>query len=727
MGSKEIQQQLALYAKARTPGRVNSLQSWEVIQSRIAAGDPGPTLDTPGASAVTTPSSVGKWAWLILGVLLAVGAVEGTRHRSRLPKSAPQIEPGNEHPVGGVQAPRIPSGRTDLAPPTCHALDGPYASADQLLAATAEGSGTRQPWRGYLETMPADRFVDGVGVWLNPHDLRRADEGALVKLLAEQGVRRIGMEIGWGQASYVDERIIDIPGATARILAACKQHGIRPLLRLTVHEARPCPLMASTRRLAADARAGDRMLRLIDTTALVPGRSGLSALTSTRAAEILFSNVEGNSVTLSRPLPWDMQAGTKLAVATLKYRPFAAPGTPEHDETAQGWTRFVDNVAALATRVLDSSGHADRGFDLEIGQSQTFAADFLSLGRYYEPASALMSSDRTVAALLDRTAAHVQSNPDRFRGVRLINGFSRNDRLSSSVAQHPRFNGLGRSTWHAPALSEESPPAGTVAFPELDANTMGPRSFFRDLSPIASTSQGVTHGRLARTSSACAPWIAADVVALGMSEDRAEITKAKTLLRQYTFFLNKGAETVLVDALPVSGEVDERGHGFVSPQLLAALGGSADKTDPYPVPLALKALRRTVGAIAAGSVRLNDNEIRRLEVRRLSDCHDHMQIAAPGSTARFYNRDVFTFLPFQANRQRHVVAYYVMTRDVRVDLPPEIYRVTIGGVGTRAQVRSYDPIKDRDVPVAVVSSGADVITVEVEATDSPRLLILQQP
>jgi hypothetical protein len=62
----------------------------------------------------------------------------------------------------------------------------------------------------------------------------------------------------------------------------------------------------------------------------------------------------------------------------------------------------------------------------------------------------------------------------------------------------------------------------------------------------------------------------------------------------------------------------------------------------------------------------------------------------------------------------------------RYDLPPEAYRLELGGVdGQTATVSAYDPLSDTTVKADVVARGTDSVTVQLDLTDSPRLLQIQ--
>jgi hypothetical protein len=125
----------------------------------------------------------------------------------------------------------------------------------------------------------------------------------------------------------------------------------------------------------------------------------------------------------------------------------------------------------------------------------------------------------------------------------------------------------------------------------------------------------------------------------------------------------------------------------------------------------------------------NLTSTRPLQVASISDTHDHYQFAGDGTTAHpnLYNRDVFAFLPFQVNARRFIIPYYVMTRDITKDLPPEQFTVQIKGLkGNGASVSAYDPINNKEVPVVVKGKAQDSLSVNLTATDYPYLLTVQE-
>ena len=126
----------------------------------------------------------------------------------------------------------------------------------------------------------------------------------------------------------------------------------------------------------------------------------------------------------------------------------------------------------------------------------------------------------------------------------------------------------------------------------------------------------------------------------------------------------------------------------------------------------------------------------------MADQGNWTQFAGDGTAAHppLYNRDVVAFFPFQADDHRFVIPAYVMTRNMatlynpsapasdvtRYDLPPETYRLTVGGLDTAALTASAtDPMTGASVPVQVTATSASTAVIQIPLTDSPRLIELQ--
>jgi len=88
-----------------------------------------------------------------------------------------------------------------------------------------------------------------------------------------------------------------------------------------------------------------------------------------------------------------------------------------------------------------------------------------------------------------------------------------------------------------------------------------------------------------------------------------------------------------------------------------------------------------------------------------------------------------------------VIPVYVMTRDLgrvydteapasdprRLDLPAARFRLDIGGIdGIDARIGASDPLTGVTVPVDVVGRSRRGVVIELPATDSPRLLRIEE-
>jgi hypothetical protein len=611
-----------------------------------------------------------------------------------------------------------------------------------------------QPWRAYLETVPATTFLNGIGIHWNVSN--SANQELVAQMLAKHGFARARVEIGWNNIDFDDETKLITSNATnlrTRLLAL-KKYGIRPLILLNAHHGQPGPVKFFERPLAADARAGDTTVQLSDTSGLKVGYSGLSYLNDDKAAGLLITNIAGNILTLSKPLPKDLKAGTSLVIATLKYRPFSPPDTEEYRTTMEGWQRYVGTVAKFTADVLGTTQSTDKGFDMEIWNELSFGSYFLSINSYYATKPYNYNEDSIWENLVKETAAYVDAHPEDFQGVLFSNGLantipwpasSKNPARITAISKHPYRNRqnypeykINNTPINAFGKEDKSAfvPTYTTYFPEYFATALQTETLVRDMGPITSEVGGTKHGRYARTINGVVVPNPMWITEINMSPvednpnisvERALAVKAKTTARYFCFFLNKGATQLHL----YSAEGEDKALGIVkeSFQKLAEQPNAVYPTDDtsYTSP-ALAATARIVAKMNQ-QVDANLTSTRPLQVVSISDTHDHYQFAGDGTAAHpnLYNRDVFAFLPFQVNARRFIIPYYVMTRDITKDLPPEQFTVQIKGLtGNGASVTAYDPINNKEVPVVVKGKAQDSLSVNLTATDYPYLLTVQE-
>jgi hypothetical protein len=605
-----------------------------------------------------------------------------------------------------------------------------------------------QPWRAYQETLPTRRFLDAQGVVLDVHKAEAPD--LIVTMLARHGFRNARIEIGWGSVNYSDESKLNDAERLEALLLACKAHGDRPLILLNANSGVPGPTDFSERTLAREAKKGDRRVELADTGGLRVGYSGLANLSDYRAGEALATGIERNTVLLSKPLPKDLgKAGAKVTITTFRYRPFSAPGTEDYKNTVAGWRRYVGTVADFVAQSLGSQHDADRGFDLEIWNELTFGSAFLSINNYYEPKLVEYKEESIWENLVRETA---DRHPDQFRGVTLADGFRNTIPWPAASREPARVGALSAHPYpprrvypgdepRGPALdaqfADDGPkftPAYSALFPEYYATAVQTETVIRDMAPITTSVYDTPHGRNARVIDGkivpCPMWL----TEIGfhpqengvVDRDAALRLKAKATARDACFFPAKGVERIYF----FSALNGDTGYGLVSDHFAEY----ARTGKPYPADEAAyvsPALRTVKNIVAKMQVEVDPGLVatRQLTLASIADTHDHYQFRGDGSARHphLYNRDVFVFLPFQANRNRFVTPYYVMTRDITKGLAPEAFTVNIRGIdGRRTAVASYDPIADRDVPVDVKSATADELILELQAADYPYLLTIQE-
>lgn len=134
---------------------------------------------------------------------------------------------------------------------------------------------------------------------------------------------------------------------------------------------------------------------------------------------------------------------------------------------------------------------------------------------------------------------------------------------------------------------------------------------------------------------------------------------------------------------------------------------------------------------------------RQLTLQSIAQDGDHAQFAGDGSTPHpdLYDRDVLAVFPFQSSPTRFEIPVYVMTRNLltlyepnqptsdihRFDLPDETFRITLGNLPEASgppSVSVYDPLRNESTPAHLVSETGDTATIEIAATDYPRILTL---
>lgn len=209
----------------------------------------------------------------------------------------------------------------------------------------------------------------------------------------------------------------------------------------------------------------------------------------------------------------------------------------------------------------------------------------------------------------------------------------------------------------------------------------------------------------------------------------------KAALRSYTSFASKGVSAVHLYGAK-GGNLS-----LVQPGFFDAV---RDAGGAYPGEALAGETPRAVGRLVqslAGDA--PPERTRPLSLLQISDRDNRKQFSGNGTAAYppLYDRDVLTFFPFQLGRGDYVAAVYVMTRDMakpyrsrpaksapdRYDLPPERFRLVIGGFrGSRVSATATDPLTGERVSVRARALSGGRVSIDMPATDSPRMLRLTE-
>jgi Bacterial TSP3 repeat len=702
------------------------------------------------------------------------------------------LDPSSTPKASGAIPPPEAKPSPSILPPEPRALVGVLGNPIDPTQQTALSFGDRshwlQPWRGYLDTVPATRLRDAIGINID-NTVSAGDVPALARLLATSGFKRARYEVGWGSIDYDDQSRLRNAGEIRTVLSALRDNGIRPLILLNSNHGIPCPTRFFDARIVQSAPRGSRQVVLDPATAgaVVPGRTGLNSLTGDfKAADIIFTSVSGDVATLSKPLPRDLGPGT-YAAATLRYAPFGPPQlsdgrpNPAFEETLAGWLSYVWVVTREARSILGSDN-----FDVEIWNEMTFGSDFLYSDTYYEPPLIAGRGDVT-DVIAARTVAWLRDSANGVSGVSIGNGFENQRPWASGASSPPGLTAIDKHPYRnmrrfpqdavndAPGIRpvdalgdtdgvwddaindwrDNFVPTYDAFFPEYYLTAIQTEHLIRDLSPITTDLYGTPHGRLTRPDGGQAPtmWItewnmdpsgadpSSPANAGGpplpqLTSPDMRHMQAKAVLRFLCAWVNKGVSAVDFFAANAGD------FALVDPAFFAAVrgGGGTYPGDDLAGETMLAVRRLSASLVGAEAL----GQTRSLSLEEIGDYEGRKQFEGDGTPGHpaLYDRDVVGFFPYQLSDRRFVIPVYVMTRNIaklyrpdapisdkmRFDLPEERFRLTIGGLRSNSgiEVRASDPLSGRSIATRVISHSGDSLVVELPLTDSPRLLTIDE-
>jgi len=637
--------------------------------------------------------------------------------------------------ASAAELPREPSAATLKALETVGTWDGKTASAelagpyeDPLQAQVAFGrrSFFLAPWRAWMDTWPASRYLECLGVNYNV-GTKEAD--AVAAVLAEAGIRSARVEIGMGSFKYEDPAQLSDPAGVRQRLAALKKCGIRPLILLNANSGWPCPAMRTDVKLLKDAAQGARELFIDKTDDLRPGYTGLRGM-AYQIAFPLITRVDKDTgrCDLSAPLPKPLAAG-RLELYTLKYAPFGgeflADGKPNPAarETVDGWMTYVAAICCFAKEALGTEGAADAGFDLEVWNEYTFGSQYLDDKNYYtppreyrKPRFTYKGKDFNHEVILPMTVDYANDPANKLPGVVVISGLANQRPWDNGTDLWPGQTGFSRHYYcglrpsgefdgregllspetdksknHIPinalgkpdAAREGDPPAFTpvlrISMPEVWFYGYKTELMAREVLPWPDVMKG--HGRYSHPGTGRPaqvwqtefnldrqPWASELMKQTGAAKNDPRLAAlmhhvgAKALLRTYIFQGHKGVHTIEVFA----ARGDDINLGVIPTAFFDTL-----KKENFQLTDVVRALRgKQLDAVGRATKLMRTGKAiqtaRPLSVARLVEEKPRLVFRGDGSPEHpdRFNRDDFACLPYQLAADRFAVAYYVVTRNL---------------------------------------------------------------
>lgn len=592
----------------------------------------------------------------------------------------------------------------------CGATAQPRPYADPRLLDMPWGgySFVRPAWRGYVETIAAVDYLDGLGVvWGGAP--AGVSESELAARIAAAGFSRVRLEIPWGSVAWDENGFVPADAERlARTLRALRAHGLRPLVLLNANHLQPGPVRWREVTVRRDAAAGAGTLAvsgdLADaeryTATVMTLADGVSPGPLVRPESL----GDPSRLRLSKPLPRAVRAGERLRVALLKYAPLHRVGTPELEHTLGGWLRYTALTAAFV-----ATHYGSDDFDVEIWNELTFGSAFLDAARYdsgLPQGPDLLQRGGQAWELARRTVELLAREHPR---VRVISGFSNTTFFHVKVRDLPP--GLHGQSYHPygtarlcfaelrrgkeSLLVDDAVPPGCSVQPEGYAHSwLQTESLVRLIAPSvrAERPAGSEVFRHYITEHGFRP---AD---LGLEGAAARRAQRKFVLRAPLLWLGKGIHAFYVyDAFDGEyGMFDARAEPTIATAALARL------------------TRRLAGALPIDAPRQLELAVENDPAR-----------AMPAPIAGAAQRDLVALVPMQIDAGRFAIAAYVMTQDFPRDLSPQSYFIDVTGFSSATTVTFYSPETDTLEPVRIMQNEQSALRIGVALTDVPRLIELQ--
>jgi fibronectin type 3 domain-containing protein len=669
-------------------------------------------------------------------------------------------------------------------------VGNPYIDPSQLTSLGANGkiSFYDEPWRAYMQTEPATKFLSGIGVNYDYGSTSPTIIDSNMQYLASIGIHAIRIELPWGDVDPSNETQL-VPSEQAyytAVFQACAKYGITPTILLNANDGSPEPAYPTiTTPTVGIPTIGASTLNVTGVNAsqitvhqqgTTIGGSGYDLGVGYENGNFItkvVTNSDGSlTLTLSQPIKGlpskdaitnssGTITGYNLVMTYMKYMPFYPVGTPEFTNTAAGWLQYVKDASGVA----EAAGLTN--YSVEVWNELSFGSKFVGINDYYP---SLVQAPSVDGLLKGGTMWQIANETTQYlkgaygNNVKVIWGWSNTTFYHTAIQDLP------------PNIDGESyHPYGTNAItaPNVIAMDVGSQNYLREGTYIPNITIAIPEGNTALsirleqlikghlqpldrqgsnppgtsnflyyiTETATAPGSEGPVVPAnlyGFSQLAAtkppsesdtllanQLIAAKSDLREYSYWLNKGLDQFdLYTAFSNKGDVNNVGFGLLAP--------GADATGTNQQTLQSESLQNFTGQFA-GATNLTSPRNIGATVSDITPNEDSSYDVFPADTSGLTNEptlnynQMFQFLPTQVTNNKFVIPTYIMSWDIANSPPPMDFQVDITNVnGNAANVSYYDPILNSNEPVTVVSRSANDIVVDIQDVDYPRTLTINE-
>ena len=610
-----------------------------------------------------------------------------------------------------------------------------------------------QPWREMMATRSFARIQDGIGLNCD------SSYPQSLAMFAAAGFRHVRVQILWSLASYDDPATISLAGNAEIVtfVQAAQAAGLRPLVNVQAFDQSPCPFQLLIATATGAIGASDTTITLSSVERLSVGLSGLTGyFTSPTQTSLdylsttqvmcpgLITAIDGNEVTLSRPVGLAIPAGASLVLNTLLYKPWSEIGTADYDATMAGWTTYLGAISTFMQSVLGTAGASDLGFDLELWNETSFGSSFLDINNYYSspivPEQYVNGIPAVIPDIVAQSSAYVLANPTQFSGVRVTDGFASVSPMQAASTEPAAVTALSKHPYPSPVTYPAADPGSggldangnatsfipsyTIYTHEYFSTGISPFTLARDITTETNNFGGILHGQMARTVNGVAAPVSVWFTEFGTAtanegvtdpDDIAYLT-AKGLLRALFFNLGIGVERLY--AFTGVGDTTD----------LALVPSSAPTTPTMAVTALQSALSFIQGSVTgdqAGTLPAYSY------ITALFSGSPQTLFSGNGSTAcpDFVQPADYVFIPIQVTPTRTAFVHWFTGVDMRITQTEGLgIALQITGLtsSATATVSAYSPIGNFMVPISVWGQTADAIGVYTYADDCPVIIVVDQ-